>query len=241
MAGHAETAHWGYAGAIGPEHWADLSPDFALCRSGTRQSPIDLAGAVPVEGLALKRKLGAAVLTLEQRAHVMDLIDNGHTIQITNDAPISIDLDGEHYDLVQYHFHAPSEHTIDGAHAPLEAHFVHRSSAGNLAVIGLLFEAGRHNAVLDPIIDSLPSGPGATRHLEGLNLDPQELHPVAERYFRYEGSMTTPPCFEGVHWIVMAERQHLSEAQLAALTSHLHDNNRPVHPLGDRRIDFIAK
>ena len=241
LAGQAEEVHWGYAGEIGPESWADLSPNFALCRSGTRQSPIDLTGATPIEGVAFQRQLGSTVLTIEQRAHVMDLIDNGHTIQITNDAPVHFDLDGERFDLVQYHFHAPSEHTIDGEHGPLEAHSVHKSAAGNLAVVGVLFEVGEHDPIWDPIINALPSGPGGRRHLEGLELDPAELHPLAERYFRYEGSLTTPPCSEGVHWIIMAERPHISQEQLAAFTSRLHNNHRPVQPRGARRLDFIAR
>jgi carbonic anhydrase len=169
----------------------------------------------------------------------MDLIDNGHTIQVTNDVPRSLDLDGEHFELVQYHFHAPSEHTIDGKHAPLEVHFVHKSNAGNLAVIGVLTEEGEHDPLWDPILAALPDGPGDERHLEGLELDIEELQPLPLRYFRYEGSLTTPPCTEGVHWIVMAEPRHVSPEQIQAITSHLLENNRPTQPLGNREISLI--
>ena len=237
--GHGEV-HWGYEGDIGPEHWADLSPDFAMCRDGAEQSPIDLAGATEVEGAALERRLGETVLNLEQRARVMDIVDNGHTIQVTNDVPMALDMDGVHYELVQFHFHAPSEHTIDGEHAPLEVHFVHKSAAGELAVIGILVEEGEHDVLWDPIIGSLPEGPGDARHLEGLELDMRELRPLPKRYYRYRGSLTTPPCSEGVEWIVMAEKRQISPEQMGAMVAHLHDNNRPVQPLGDRELLLVS-
>ena len=237
--GHG-VVQWGYEGDIGPEHWADLSPDFAMCRDGAEQSPIDLAGATEVEGAALERRLGETVLNLEQRARVMDIVDNGHTIQVTNDVPMALDMDGVHYELVQFHFHAPSEHTIDGEHAPLEVHFVHKSAAGELAVIGILVEEGEHDVLWDPIIGSLPEGPGDARHLEGLELDMRELRPLPKRYYRYRGSLTTPPCSEGVEWIVMAEKRQISPEQMGAMVAHLHDNNRPVQPLGDRELLLVS-
>jgi carbonic anhydrase len=232
--------HWGYEGEIGPDNWADLSSDFAPCRDGVEQSPIDLTGAVAAEGGAIERRVGDALLTLEQRARVMDLVDNGHTIQVTSDVPMALELDGVHYELAQFHFHAPSEHTIDGEHAPLEVHFVHKSAAGELAVIGILVEEGEHDVLWDPVIGSLPDGPGDDRHLEGLDLDMGELRPLPRRYFRYRGSLTTPPCSEGVEWIVMAEKRRISPEQMEAMVSHLHDNNRPVQPLGDRELVLVS-
>ncbi len=232
--------HWGYEGEVGPMHWADLSPDFALCGEGTEQSPINLMGATVVEGSALKPKFGEGVLTPEQRTRAIDLVDNGHTIQVTTDVTSALDLDGEHYELVQYHFHAPSEHTIDGEYAPLEIHFVHKSTAGNLAVLGVLVEEGVHNKFWDPVIAALPSSPGDERHLEGLELDVNELQSVAERYYRYRGSLTTPPCSESVQWIVIAEKRQFSPEQMESLTSHLHHNNRPVQPLGDRDLVLVS-
>jgi carbonic anhydrase len=237
---HAQV-HWGYAGEVGPEYWADLRPEFAPCREGVEQSPIDLTGAVPIEDAGIERRLGTEVLTLKQRARVMDLVDNGHTIQVTNDVPMALDLDGVHYELVQFHFHAPSEHTIDGEHAPLEVHLVHKSADGQLAVIGVLIEEGEHDVLWEPIIASLPEGPGDSRHVEDLDLNMNELRPLPKRYYRYRGSLTTPPCSEGVEWIVMAEKRQISSAQMAALVSHLHDNNRPVQPLGDRKIGFVSR
>jgi carbonic anhydrase len=232
--GHA-AVEWGYEGAIGPDHWAHLSPEFALCGEGTEQSPIDLTNAEPIED-EIDRVFGDTVLTVEQRATVMDLVDNGHTIQVTNDVAVALDLAGSRYELVQYHFHAPSEHTINGQHAPLEVHFVHKSADGALAVAGILVEEGEHDPIWDPILVSLPSGPGDTRHVEGPDLDPNEFRPLPKHYFRYRGSLTTPPCSEGVEWVVMAELRQISPEQMQSLVSHLHHNNRPVQPLGDRAL-----
>jgi len=237
---HEAEVHWGYAGEEGPEQWADLSPEFALCREGVEQSPIDLTGAVPTTETGIERRIGETTLTLEQRARVMDLVDNGHTIQVTNDVPMALDMDGVHYELVQFHFHSPSEHTIDGEYAPLEVHLVHKSADGELAVIGVLVEEGEHDSLWDPIIGNLPDGPGDQKHLEDLSLDMNELRPLPNRYYRYQGSLTTPPCSEGVQWIVMAEKRQISSEQMAAMVSHLHDNNRPVQPLGNRELLLVS-
>jgi carbonic anhydrase len=232
--------HWGYEGDEGPLQWADLSPEFALCRDGAEQSPIDISGAVAVEGAGLERRFGETVLSVRQRATVMDIVDNGHTIQVTNDTPMSIQIDETLYELVQYHFHSPSEHTIDGEHAQLEAHFVHRSAAGELAVLGVLVEEGAHDVIWDQFISQLPNGPGDDRHLEGLDLDMSQFRPLPRRYYRYEGSLTTPPCSEGVRWAVMAEKRQISAEQMAAIVSHLHSNNRPVQSLGKRTIGLVS-
>ena len=236
----SHVVHWGYEGAEGPPNWADLDNNFSACRDGTEQSPIDLTNATTVVESTIERRLGQTVLTGVQRATVMDIVDNGHTIQVTNDVPLSLELDGDVFELVQYHFHAPSEHTVDGKHAPLEAHFVHKSADGNLAVIGILVEEGSHDPMWEPVLSQLPDGPNDKRHIENLNLDMNELRPLPKRYYRYEGSLTTPPCTEGVHWIVMAGQRQISAEQMAAITSHLHKNNRPVQPLGARSLRLVV-
>jgi len=230
--------HWSYEGDEGPGYWADLSPEFATCRNGSEQSPIDLTGAVAIDDMELDRRVGETVLTATQRATVMDIVDNGHTIQITNDIPMSIRVEGTLYELVQYHLHSPSEHTIEGEHAPLEVHFVHRSAAGQLAVLGILVEEGAYAPIWDAFLSQLPDGPGDSRHIENLELDMDELRPLPRRYYLYAGSLTTPPCSEGVHWIVTAEKRQISADQMAQVVAHLHNNNRPVQALGERTIGF---
>lgn len=232
--------HWGYEGDEGPAYWAGLDTTFATCGSGAEQSPIDLAGAIPSSEVLRPHEVTETILTVSQRAQVMDIIDNGHTIQITNDIPMKVELGGTDFELVQYHFHAPSEHTIDGEHAPLEVHFVHRSASGELAVLGVLVEEGAHDPVWDFVLEQLPDGPGDDRHLEDLDLDPDEFLPLPKRYYRYEGSLTTPPCSEGVHWAVMADKRHISTEQMAEIVSHLHDNYRPVQPLGERTLRLVS-
>ena len=228
--------HLGYDGDEGPGHWADLSDEFSLCRSGTEQSPIDLTDAVIVDQHSWTERIGENMLTDGQRATVMDLIDNGHTIQITNDVPLVATVDGTEYELVQYHFHAPSEHTIDGRHFPLEVHLVHKSMDGDLAVVGALFTEGEHDQLWDAVLSALPDGPGDDRHLENLNLDTTELRPAPTTYYRYMGSLTTPPCSENVRWIVSAEVREISPEQMATIVSRLHDNNRPVQALNARTL-----
>lgn len=232
-------AHWSYEGEGAPEHWASLSPDFATCDSGVEQSPIDLVNAVPIEDSGIRRRLGEAVLTVHQRARVMDLVDNGHTVQITNDVPLSIELGDTVYELAQFHFHAPSEHTIDGQHAQLEVHFVHKSAAGELAVVGILVDEGEHDAIWDAVVAAFPDKAGGQRHVENLDLDVNDLRPLPQHYYRYEGSLTTPPCSEGVQWIVMAELRQISSEQMATIVSLLHENNRPVQPIGERQIGLV--
>jgi carbonic anhydrase len=233
-------AHWGYEGPQAPEQWANLDPEYALCGNGTEQSPIDLTDAQPIEDIGLERRLGEKVLTVDQRAQTMDIIDNGHTIQVTLNVPMSMQIDETVFEHVQSHFHSPSEHTIDGKHAPLEIHFVHKSAAGKLAVLSVLTESGEHNVVIEPIIAALPDGSGDQRHLEGLDIDTNELRPLPKSYYRYRGSLTTPPCSEGVEWIVAAEKREISAGQMAAIVSHLNNNNRPVQPLGEREIGLVS-
>ncbi|MCP4903200.1 MAG: carbonic anhydrase family protein [bacterium] len=237
---HLAEVHWTYSGEEGPDHWGKLSPDFAPCSEGLEQSPIDLTNATTVDGGAFERRIGETALTIEQRARVMNLVDNGHTIQVTNDVPMALDLDGKHYELVQYHFHAPSEHTINGEFAPLEVHFVHKSAAGELAVIGVLVEEGEHDPIWDPVLAALPTHDGESRHIEDLELDMSELRPLPKRYYRYHGSLTTPPCSEGVEWFVMAEKRQISPEQMATLVPLLDNNNRPVQPLGERELVLVS-
>jgi carbonic anhydrase len=233
--------HWGYEGEEGPDHWADLSEDYAACRDGTEQSPIDLTDAVAFEDSGIQQRLGDIVLTDEQRAKVADIVDNGHTIQVTTDLPMSLELGATVYELVQFHFHAPSEHTIDGVQAPLEAHFVHKSAAGELAVLGILIGEGEHNEVMVPIIAALPSSPDDPRHLENLDLPMNNLRQLPRAYYRYDGSLTTPPCSEGVRWIVAADLYEISDQQMAEMVPHLHDNFRPVQALGSRKIGYVSR
>ncbi|HSG88146.1 MAG TPA: carbonic anhydrase family protein [Pseudomonadales bacterium] len=239
-AGHADApqahAYWSYEDDTGPLHWATLSAEYAGCAIGTEQSPIDLSDARVSTLPEIVRSYSAASVRIVHHEHIVDVIDNGHTIQINYDEGSVLDVGGEQFELVQYHFHAPSEHTVDGRHYPMEMHLVHRSETGHLAVIGVLIAEGAHNTAFDPVWANLPSFPGAQVHLEHLQVDIDDLLPATHRTWRYRGSLTTPPCSEGVEWIVMHDPVTLSSAQIAAFTAIFDGNNRPVQAVGSRSI-----
>ena len=228
---------WHYEGAEGPDRWGTLSPKFAACGEGRSQSPVDITKPVAgKEAFALKTNLLPGALRIAHHEHVADGINNGHTIQINYGGGDTLAIGSDSYQLVQYHFHNQSEHTVAGKHFPMEMHLVHRSSGGKLAVIGVFIEAGAHNAAFDPIWNNLPKQKGVETHYPAVNVDVDKLLPVNRASYRYDGSLTTPPCSEGVRWIVMTTPIQLSASQIAAFTAIIHDNNRPTQPLNGRPV-----
>ena len=228
---------WHYEGAAGPEHWGALSPKFAACGNGRSQSPIDIATAVVgTHDLEVKTDLMPASLRIAHHEHVADGINNGHTIQVNYQGGDELTIGNDTYDLVQYHFHSPSEHTVKGRQYPMEMHLVHKAGSGALAVIGVLIEEGDHNAAFDPIWNNLPGRLGVETHYPSVNVDVDALLPTRRASYRYNGSLTTPPCSEGVRWIVMTTPIRLSADQIRAFTSIIHDNSRPTQPLNARPV-----
>lgn len=219
--------HWGYEGKEGPEHWGALAPEFTTCAAGKAQSPIDHAGfdakqAVPVHA--------------DYRVGALSLLHNGHTVQ-ANFAPGSTLVSGGHsYNLVQVHFHTPSEEAFNGKHYPMVAHFVHKDAAGKLAVLGVMFEEGAANTELGKLIAAAPKtqtpeGKYTVTHINPTALLPHDLH-----VWRYTGSLTTPPCTEGVNWHVALKPVHASKDQINALHAVMGHNARPVQPLNERHL-----
>jgi len=236
-----EEVHWSYTGEGAPTHWADLRPDFALCGDGTSQSPVDLGDAVPGDSVSVTRDYRPATLRIAHQEHIVDVIDNGHTIQITYDEGSTLDLgEGIVYELAQYHFHSPSEHTVNGEHYPMEMHFVHQSADDRLAVVAAFIAEGAHNPAFGPIWENLPSVPGEERHLEHVSVDIDDLVPMEHHYYRYQGSLTTPPCSEGVEWIVRANPIELAREQIETFRAIFHENNRPVQPLEGRSVALVT-
>jgi carbonic anhydrase len=237
--------HFGYAGAERPARWAELSPDWVLCGEGLQQSPIDLDA---------KRVVASELSDIEFDYHptVAEWLNNGHTVELVYEHESSITVDGVEYDLLQFHFHTPSEHTVQGgARFPLEAHLVHRSAAGELAVIGVWIREGAHlNGFYFPrrLKQVIPLGEGVTTLFPDQLLSAAALLPANRRTFRYMGSLTTPPCSEGVHWFVMADPIEMSAGQIRALTDIMSQlaggafngfkgtNNRPTQPLNGREV-----
>ncbi|MFY8030705.1 MAG: carbonic anhydrase [Devosia sp.] len=224
----AEGHRWGYEGEGGPNHWGEISEEFAACATGASQSPIDI---VPTNAVA------AAVSPVETnwQAFIPTVVNNGHTIQAnTNGQGGYAMLDGKRYDLLQFHFHHQSEHTINGQHAPMEVHFVHKSEAGDLLVLGVMLQAGTANPAIGSVWSTAPAAGNET--VASGTIDISGLLPATSTSFRYQGSLTTPPCSEIVTWNVYAEPAQLSQEQIDTFGTLYPNDARPVQPLNRRFI-----
>jgi carbonic anhydrase len=219
--------HWGYSGEVGPEHWAEFESDFGACNSGRNQSPIDLTGFIDAQ-------LPAIAFDYKPGGH--QVVNNGHAIQVDYQPGSSISVDGIRFTLKQFHFHSPSENTVNGKSFPLEAHFVHADAKGNLAVVALMFEQGGSNKVLEAIWPKVGTEENSHAPLAP-EVDAAALLGADRDYYRYNGSLTTPPCSEGVRWLVLKQSAKATAEQLGLVGKVLgHPNNRPVQPLGARAV-----
>ena len=227
---HAEHAHWEYQGKAGTAHWGELEQDFAACKLGKAQSPIDIHGARPGT---------PAPIGFSYAASAADIVNNGHTVQVNLANGGLVHLASGDYKLVQFHFHTPSEETVNGKHYPLVAHMVHRNDAGELAVVAVLFRQGHENAALKPLFAGLPMHAGDTHPVAG-DVDAAALLPAGHAYYAYMGSLTTPPCSEGVHWQILKQPVEISKGQLAAFHKLYRMNARPVQPLNGRVVEITG-
>ncbi len=218
-------AHWSYEGDTGPEHWGSLSPDYALCGTGKAQSPIDIR-AVDI--------IDTNPIEFHYQPSKLHVVNNGHTIQANYDPGSYMVKDGVRYDLLQFHFHSPSEHAIEGKQTDMVAHLVHKSAEGKLAVVGVLLDQGDENPVLKPIWDIMPSEKGKAD--ADVEINAADLLPEDRTYFHYMGSLTTPPCSEGVNWNVMAKPVSVSAGQVEAFTAIFPLSVRPLQPVNGRTI-----
>jgi carbonic anhydrase len=222
-----EHPHWGYGGKTGPDHWAELEADYGQCRLGREQSPIDIRNA---------RKADLPPIDFAYADGPAEIANNGHTVQVTPSAGGSIQVGGVEYTLAQFHLHTPSEEKIEGRAHAMVAHFVHKSADGKLAVVAVLLDAGKESGAWRPIFDNLPGEPDETRPLPG-GIDPGKLLPESRGYYAFMGSLTTPPCSEGVRWLVLKHRVSISQAQLAAFRKLYSHNARPTQPTNGRSIE----
>jgi len=220
---NCDTYKWEYAGDEGPDTWFQCS---AEC-GGNSQSPINIVNAVADNSLS--------ALESSYQAVPVNLINNGHTIQFDYAIGSKINVNGEEYDLLQFHFHALSEHTVDDKQYPLEVHLVHQNAAGDLAVLGIFFEEGNENAYLANFTNNLPKSENQTFTSEDL-INVVDLLPTNTGYYTYSGSLTTPPCSEIVTWLVMKSPVEASNNQINAITDILGTNFRPVQATEGRQI-----
>lgn len=214
----AEGAHWSYEGANGPDHWGDIDAASKVCSAGSQQSPVDI-------GSSIKAQLPPLQIAWRKKADT--IVNNGHTIQLNLEQGSTLKIGKDDYTLLQFHFHHPSEHKIAGKSYPMEVHFVHRNSAGGLAVIGALMAAGNPNAAFSKIVATMPAHEGPAVEADAA-IDPNKLLPAARSYYCYAGSLTTPPCSEVVNWLLLREPFHVAQADIDAFAKLYPMNARPV-------------
>jgi len=225
-ASNGQAAHWDYKGPGGPAAWGGLKPEFSLCNTGQRQSPIDIRGGLAVD---------LDPVQFNYQASRFAVIDNGHTVQVNLAPGNTIEVGGKRFELQQFHFHRPSEERIDGRQFEMSLHLVHKDEQGRLAVVALLFDKGPAHPVLQKVWNNLP----LERNEEAAARAPLELVellPADRRYYTYMGSLTTPPCSEGVQWIVMRQPVTVTPEQIDIFARIYPMNARPVQQLAGRRI-----
>ena len=218
---------WGYSGDKGPSNWGELDKKYAMCIEGKHQSPINITDSVASDLNPLIFNKGASATTF---------INNGHTVQANIAKGNSLNVDGSTYNLLQYHFHTPSENAIDGKSYPMEMHLVHANEDGNLAVVGVMFEvAKKRNKELMTILRALPLNAEDENSFEK-GVKGYDLLPITQEYYRFDGSLTTPPCSEGVKWFVMKKPVSISDGQLKQIQDVIGKNNRPLQEKNSRAI-----
>jgi carbonic anhydrase len=223
----AYSAHWSYEPShAGPAHWAELDPAFESCAKGMNQSPIDIRNAVKGDLPLLQFGYAEAAPTF---------VNNGHTIQVNLPTGQTLTVGNTTYELLQFHFHSPSEEAVNGKRAAMVGHFVHKNAAGELGVIAILMQPGNINAAFEPVFAHLPRQ-GESIHVDDLKLNLAAMLPTDKGYYAFEGSLTTPPCSEGVHWMVMKKPITLGAAQIKAFRRVFNANARPIQPLNGRIV-----
>ncbi len=226
----AEEAHWSYSGETGPEHWGELTEAFERCGDGRNQSPINLADRVEAELGSVRFDYGTGI---------QSVVNNGHTVKARVGSGAEMTVNGHRFALEQFHFHAPSEHQVQGEYFDMEGHFVHADADGNLAVVTVMFEEGDASPAVGQLWQAMPMEAGAERTLEDARgFRPGDLLPEDKAYYRYNGSLTTPPCSEGVLWLVLKEPVTVSGSQVGLFREAMdnNDNNRPVQPRNARAV-----
>ena len=223
---NAKAGHWSYSGEVGPQAWGGIRPEFSACGNGQRQSPIDIR-----EGLAVDLE----PVKFRYQASNFGVIDNGHTVQVNMAPGNSMEVGGRRYELQQFHFHRPSEERIDGRQFEMSVHLVHKDTEGRLAVVAVLLGKGAVQPVVQAVWNNLP----LEKHQEQrarMQIDPTDLLPQDRRYYTYMGSLTTPPCSEGVQWVVMRQPVAAAPEQIDLFSRLYPMNARPVQSAEGRRI-----
>ncbi len=227
----AHHSHWGYTGHGDPSHWGDLDSKYVECKLGGSQSPVNIKKEIIVE------TKGLAPINFHYTTAASEVINNGHSVQVNIKPGSFIVIDKKEFELKQFHFHTPSENQINGKNFPLEAHFVHQAKDGALAVVAVMFEDGKENAVVNKIWKKMPKEAGKKVQYKLSAKMINRLLPKKRAYYRFDGSLTTPPCSEGVRWFVLKDYSTVSKEEVKEFlhTMH-HPNNRPVQSINARKV-----
>lgn len=219
-------AHWGYEGEHGPAHWAEMKTEFKQCQAGLEQSPVDIGDAT---------KGDLAKIEFNYQPSPIKVLNNGHTIQVNYSGDSSIKIGSQVYKLVQFHFHSPSENTVKKKAFDMELHLVHKNDKGELAVVGVLMQSGAANKTLDTVWANIPKEINKESALTA-QINAADLLPAKQSFYHFKGSLTTPPCSEGVQWFVMKEPTTVSAEQVKSFVAAVGTNARPVQALNQRKV-----
>jgi carbonic anhydrase len=223
---------WSYEGPTGAEHWSELDPEYAACNAGKEQSPIDIRNAKKAELPALRFEYKSGPLK--------HLINNGYTIRVNyhdaSDSGNFLIAGGKRYQLTQFHFHRPSEEYIQGKAYDMVVHLMHTASDGKIAGVAVLLKAGRANTTIQQIWEHMPTTQGKEEEIPGVELDPSGLLPSQGAYYMYMGSITAPPCTEGVTWFVLQTPVEISLEEINAFAKLYPHDVRPIQPLNGRVV-----
>jgi carbonic anhydrase len=222
-----KSPHWSYDGDEGPSHWGDLNPDFAPCKNGHHQSPIDIRNP---------QKADLPPIRLDYKPSPLHIIDNGHTIMINYAPGSSIRVGDKQYALKQFHFHRPSEEKINGKTYEMVVHLVHADQDGNLAVVAILLESGKDNPLIQELWNDLPKEKEKEERLDTITINAANLLPADSGYYTFSGSLTTPPCSENVIWFVLKRPVSVSAAEIEQFSRLYRNDARPTQPLYDRNV-----
>jgi carbonic anhydrase len=220
-------AHWSYSGPENPKRWGKLDPAYSSCTLGRAQAPIDVKNAKPADLPALR---------IDYQSVPLNIIDNGHTIQVNYAPGSTFTVGNKTYTLKQFHFHHPAEEHINGTSFPLVAHLVHTDAEGHLAVIAVLFKTGATNPLIDMLWKNIPTEKEKAQDVPSVSVQAEDLLPRERDYFTFQGSLTTPPCSEGVTWYVLQSHTTISPEQVAAFAKIYPMNARPIQPTNGREI-----
>jgi carbonic anhydrase len=224
---HADQPHWDYGQEHGPQHWGGMKAEFATCSAGHQQAPIDIEHPQPADLPAIQ---------FDYKPSPLRIVDNGHTIMVTPDPGSFIRVGDARYELKQFHFHRPSEEKIAGKTYDMVVHLVHADQAGHLAVVAILLEQGTESPLVRELWKDIPKEEGKEARFEQVPINAADLLPADRGYYRFTGSLTTPPCSENVTWFVLKQPYHVSATEIAAFSELYSHNARPTQPLHDRVV-----